>query len=53
MAAKDKRQELRETKAKLQADETPQEDNGALRERREQLRAEVNRLKSETGDTGE
>jgi hypothetical protein len=53
LALHHKRQELRETKAKLQADETPREDKGALRERREQLREEVNRLKSEPGDTGE
>jgi hypothetical protein len=53
LALHHKRQELRETKAKLQADETPREDKGALRERRKQLREEVNRLKSEPGDTGE
>ena len=48
-----KRQELREVKEKLLADETTREDKVALRERRKQLREEVNRLKSEPADTGE
>ncbi len=49
----DKRQEMREIKEELHADETARGDKQALKARRKQVREEMRRLKSELGETGE
>jgi hypothetical protein len=50
---RDKRQELRETKDKIQAEEMSRKARKVLRERRQQAREEMLRLKAELDETEE